>query len=365
MAADAGVCLTMMTRFDAHCGSAGAAAAVFLGGSITRGANASRQRLFGYAALVGDWLAARHRSAEVRCHNVGVGGTGSDFGCCRTPADVLAHRPQLVFVEFAVNDAGKPAVRVGRAYEGILRRLREDLPDADIVAIHTLSKGFVPDYEAGGLPESVGLHQAICDHHGVPAVNVGLALHRHMVDTGLPWEHFFADDAHPVDAGHAHYAGTITAALACAGAGPLPPCPPPRTAQVWRSAEIVPGDRLPAGPAWTRRRRRVWDVDMSELVCDKPGTVLEVPFAGRVVGLLVVRGPMTGVVGWSIDGQPEQRLSLWDAYCPKFERASCEILAEDLPPGDHTLTLRLTDEVPEGGRGTACGLYGLMTASFD
>ena len=35
-----------------------------------------------------------------------MGGTGSDLGVFRLQHDVLRQRPDLVFIEFAVNDAG-------------------------------------------------------------------------------------------------------------------------------------------------------------------------------------------------------------------------------------------------------------------
>jgi len=355
----------MIARLDEHCASAGTAAVVFLGGSITQGARASDTGKTSYRARVSAWLQARHPAAEVECHNAGIGGTGSDFGCCRLEQDVLALRPQLVFVEFAVNDASKPETRIARSYEGILRRLREELPDAGIVAIHTLGEGFVPAYEAGSLPPSVALHQAICDHYGVPAINVGEEVYRHMVAEGLAWEEFFADGAHPADRGHAHYADTIIAALSSNTVGHLPPCPPPRAAQVWRSAGMIPGDRLPVGPEWIYRERHLWGIDMHEQCCAIPGVELMLPFSGRVLGLLVVRQRMTGIIAWSVDGGPEKRCVLWDEYCPRFERASYEVLADDLPPGAHTLKLRLTDEIPKGGSGTACDLFGAMTATFE
>ena len=42
--------------------------------------------------------------------NAAVSGTGSDYGAPRLQRDVLRHRPDLLFVEFAVNDgAGSDA----------------------------------------------------------------------------------------------------------------------------------------------------------------------------------------------------------------------------------------------------------------
>lgn len=37
--------------------------------------------------------------------NASVGGTGSNFGAFRLRGEVIVHKPDLIFVEFAVNDA--------------------------------------------------------------------------------------------------------------------------------------------------------------------------------------------------------------------------------------------------------------------
>ena len=54
--------------------------------------------------------------------NAAIGGTGSDLGVFRLGHDVLQHEPDLVFVEFAVNDGGAPPERIWQAMEGIVRQ---------------------------------------------------------------------------------------------------------------------------------------------------------------------------------------------------------------------------------------------------
>ena len=46
--------------------------------------------------------------------NAGIGATDSDYGCLRVQRDVLSQNPDLVIVEFAVNDIG-PGVSVLKA----------------------------------------------------------------------------------------------------------------------------------------------------------------------------------------------------------------------------------------------------------
>ena len=50
---------------------------------------------------------SRFPASRVETINAGIPATGSDFGAQRVDRDVLVHRPDVVFIEFAVNDAGE------------------------------------------------------------------------------------------------------------------------------------------------------------------------------------------------------------------------------------------------------------------
>jgi hypothetical protein len=55
--------------------------------------------------------------------NATIGGTGSDLGVFRLNQDVLDHKPDLMFIEFAVNDGGAALERIQRRMEGNRRTL--------------------------------------------------------------------------------------------------------------------------------------------------------------------------------------------------------------------------------------------------
>ncbi len=79
---------------------------VFLGGSITQGARASANSNT-WAYKVGEYLKKHFSDKDVKVNNSGVGGTGSMLGIFRLQKDVVAFQPDLVFVEYAVNDIGE------------------------------------------------------------------------------------------------------------------------------------------------------------------------------------------------------------------------------------------------------------------
>ncbi len=77
-----------------------------IGGSITEGTGipeASGRADKCWAALMADWW-KRMFPGQVTFVNAGISGTNSNFGLHRLEADVLSHDPDLLFVEFAVND---------------------------------------------------------------------------------------------------------------------------------------------------------------------------------------------------------------------------------------------------------------------
>lgn len=69
----------------------------FLGGSITGKDDCWRPQTM-------DMFRRLHPHITWEEINASVGGTGSDFGAFRLAREVTDHTPDLVFVEFAVND---------------------------------------------------------------------------------------------------------------------------------------------------------------------------------------------------------------------------------------------------------------------
>jgi lysophospholipase L1-like esterase len=110
--------------FDRRARAGDALSVVFLGGSLTWGAAATDPMQTSYRALLGRRLQEFYDNPRIVAHDAAIGGTGSHLGVFRLDRDVLRHKPDLVFVEFAVNDHPFSIIP-GRleAYEAIVRRL--------------------------------------------------------------------------------------------------------------------------------------------------------------------------------------------------------------------------------------------------
>jgi lysophospholipase L1-like esterase len=97
---------------------------VFFGASLTWGANASDQAETSYRAVMRDRFELHYPAAHFHFRDAAIGGTGSQLGVFRLERDVLAHKPDLVFVDFTANDGiYSDDTETLASYESILRRL--------------------------------------------------------------------------------------------------------------------------------------------------------------------------------------------------------------------------------------------------
>ncbi len=94
----------------------------YFGASVTNGAGATSQDKK-WRWIVHHWLEEQYPQAKLAHLHVVNGGTGSDLGACRIGREMLSQDPDLLFIEFAVNDGGRPQGYVLRTMEGIIRQI--------------------------------------------------------------------------------------------------------------------------------------------------------------------------------------------------------------------------------------------------
>ncbi|MCQ2496420.1 MAG: SGNH/GDSL hydrolase family protein [Lachnospiraceae bacterium] len=108
-----------------------------IGGSITQGTitTGSSDAALGlerncYANIFFDWWKSTFPNTEIVTVNAGIGATDSYLGVHRVEADVLSYNPDLVLIEFSVNDEND--IYHKRTYENLVRKLliRDNAPAA-------------------------------------------------------------------------------------------------------------------------------------------------------------------------------------------------------------------------------------------
>ena len=177
---------------------------VFLGDSVTAGGNATSPE-----KRCPDLFAARLQrlfpEAKVAMVNAGIGGTNSDLGLERLDKDVLAHKPDLVVIEF-VNDMFWPPAKIEANYAQLTGRIREAGAEVIICTPHLMAPFWMDRFEAAA--------QAL--REAARANEVGLAdvarMWGNLEGQGVPYMTLLANRInHPDNRGHRLFAEALLA----------------------------------------------------------------------------------------------------------------------------------------------------------
>jgi len=181
----------------------------FFGGSLTWGARASDPQKTSYRAIIGRKLEAHYPKAHFTFVDAAIGGTGSQLGVFRLQRDVLAYRPDLVFLDFTLNDGVWDTTPTTlAAYESLVRRIVLEgqcpvvqmfLAARDFVTVGTTGK--MLRYQAH-LDIARAYHAAIGD--AITLMQTKYRDGKLNLDEIWPPDSF--DVCHPYDPGYAIYA---------------------------------------------------------------------------------------------------------------------------------------------------------------
>jgi len=182
----------------------------FFGASLTWGANASDPLRTSYRARVAEWMEAHYPEARFRYTDGAIGGTGSDLGVFRLQRDCLAHRPDLVFLDFSANDdIRNPNAERLAAYESLVRRIVTEGCCPLVIVMFPFKWDASPG-TAGTMAGRLA-HKRIAEAYGVPVGDAILAIQElTAADPSVPDRLWVLDGAHPVDEGY-----TLFAQAAC------------------------------------------------------------------------------------------------------------------------------------------------------
>lgn len=185
----------------------------YLGGSITAGSSASPQAEKCYANLSTKWWKETFPDTKINYVNAGIGATDSWLGVHRVAEDVLSHNPDLVIIEYSVNDYQGTNKET---YDSLLRKVLEyKLPSGDGAS------GADPDRSAASEsgPAVIALllgaetygyaaeHAPIAFRYKVPIISYSALLTGKLVS----WKSVGnSDGTHPDNPGHALIAHLLT-----------------------------------------------------------------------------------------------------------------------------------------------------------
>ena len=338
----------------------------YLGGSITAAP--------GWRVKTLKWFQDQYPKAKVSEINAAIGGTGSDLGVYRVEFDALRHKPDLMFVEFAVNDGGAEPARIHQAMEGIVRQAWKSDPNMDICYVYTLTDKMLPDLQGGKFPRAASAMEALADFYAIPSIHMGVEVAKMEKEGTLIFKApepktdaekkalngkmvFSSDGVHPlVWSGHEIYLNVVSRSVTdmkAVGAVGKHDLKAPMVADNFENARILPLDKakLSAGwekldPAKSSQAKSFSNRMPSIFKASKPGETLAFKFKGTAVGIYDLLGPDCGQLKVSVDGAPAKIVARIDGYCT-YHRIATLSLGANMENKEHTVLIELDAGSPD------------------
>lgn len=176
-----------------------------LGGSITQGFNANYNPATGkseldrsthcWSNLLREWLQNTF-DVNVTLYNAGIGSTTSTVGVGRVVNDVLSHNPDLIVIDYAVNDSDSDSdasKTMTYAYEALTRRILNSGNDVALMMMFAAKENLTNKQEK---------YAAIGNHYGIPMISYRDAIAPLINDGTYVWTDFSNDTIHPHAYGH-------------------------------------------------------------------------------------------------------------------------------------------------------------------
>jgi lysophospholipase L1-like esterase len=338
----------------------------YFGGSITAAP--------GYRVKTFNWFKETFPQAKLVEVNAAIGGTGSDLGAFRCAGDVIAKKPDLVFLEFSLND-GHPANEFRKAtVEGIVRQLWASESKPEIVFLYTTSR--MLNHPRVSYP-------IVAKYYGIPDIDLQPTLVEAAKRTDLPkpteeqladtkkydWtapgQVFMGDAVHPNDLGHTLYTETIVAWLKTqvdAAPSPTPKLGAPLVSEEFANVALVPPSKAKLTGDWEvlppdPKSGKIGRYLEGAINARQPGDALEFEFEGTALGAYLNILADGGKFEWTIDdgvsapadpnygGPRGAKKGKFDSAPGKyFARYSYALFTTGLTPGKHTLKLKVLPE---------------------
>jgi hypothetical protein len=348
----------------------------YLGGSITA--------QNGWRIQSREWLQKQFPKAQLSEIHAAIGGTGSDLGVFRVEADALQDKPDLLFVEFAVNDANAAPAQIAKAMEGIVRKTWRLLPTTDICFVYTITAKDTAGLADGKMKRSESVMETVADHYGIPSIHFGLEVARLEKEGKLVIKSddapmtrvsgdelnasatiptdaqgrilFSKDGVHPYpETGHVIYTQALIRSfekmrtLGTPGAHALIA---PLTSDNWEAARQLPLDqggvltgKVTKLDSKTDSPAKSFVARMPSMWKFEPGATLSFKFKGTKASIYDLLGPDGAQLEFSVDGKLRQ-VARFDGYCT-YHRLSMLSIADNLPNTVHEVTITVLTEAPD------------------
>ncbi len=315
---------------------------VYIGGSITQGGGAT-----GWVNLTGEYFKKKFGESNVTIHNAGVGGTGSDYGLLRFKRDVVDKNPDMVFIEFAVNDAGADTTRYLESMVLTLQKL-EKVPYICFAYTTNQSLNVNQTYQ-----------RAIADYYGLAQIDFQARMKEETTkNPAKPMSSYLNDSVHPNADGYAVYTDEV---IKCLETGKYYTKPQVKDKKYNSKSMFVNTTFTPVKDYVTTKGWQ--DVAGSYVTTSENtsaiGQKIHFEFTGNIFAVehrLHFNGGMYSVI---IDGRNMGTVS--DYYKDIQGQLVLGYVNYDLGQGKHTVDIEVVESQSSGSGGHMVGFYNFIT----
>ena len=312
-----------------------------------------------------DWFQEHSPGLEVQLIDAEVSGTDSTLGVYRLENDVLVYQPDLVFVDFSINDFDlQNPGRTAQNLENIVRRITEYKKETDIVILNSLSSSMRRVYDAGEQPFVTKIERDIASYYDAAFLDLGNMLYADYKQSGAAFTDYMIKDMQLTEKSAALY----MAAIADFFADSLhnnhnlyeKKLPAPMFAQ--RSQyRIIHVEAAAYTAGWKLGNQSISGAkNGAAAYADTAGSELQVDFLGSAIGVMWQVSPRSGAIEYQIDDGGWTELDAYDDLAYQYSRLSYTILAEDLENTKHTLKIRVAGKTDPRSMGSEIVIGGFL-----
>lgn len=169
----------------------------FAGGSITKGWDGTKHLSENYTDYVRDYLRSEYPDKTFENANLSTESANSFIGLSITDKVIEETSPDIVFIEYAVNnECGHEHIV---SYESLVRRILELPEKPAVILVFLINKAL---YTSQGYMKRIG------SHYDLTSVSVADSL-KNMLENGFEWEMYSDDVIHPNIWGHRFIADCV------------------------------------------------------------------------------------------------------------------------------------------------------------
>ncbi len=324
----------------------------FIGGSVTEGNT--------YSASFVEYLSETYPDNNFTQKNVGIGGTTSVFGVHRIDDQLVQYNPDIVFVEFSVNDSSDKVELYSKCMEGIIRKILRNDAGTLIVFVGTGNSTYVSNYENGTLPEIVAAHMAVAEHYNVPYINVGKELLTHISNSEEDdWYYYFNDGVHINSNGGAFYSDVMEQYLSDYKFD-IKYKEEPLTSNDFENADLFDSRNYLTEPWVVRSNDMLGKISEYNhcLYSEEVGATLEFDFHGTLFGFYCRFDNDSGILEYSIDGGEWKQYSLYSDFYTIHgkELVGFADVEYGLENTKHHIVLRISEDKNPESRGNTISI---------